>query len=868
MSKFSQYLGDPPAIDGKSTIDSIVNHGHQDLVQAVAFNSYGDRCATGSVDGKIRVFNRHKDGKWRVCDSWSAHGGEILELQWLPPTVYPNLLASLGIEGRFKLWAENPSAAPGRRFGVNLTGHGGHHGGANTLSSRRDVGGGLSSLSSGDSKPTPAFDYRNPKSPIRSFSLKHNDDTRHTYLALLSVDGTLEVLENETPENITEFSRIDQFTVCPKPSRGEETSFRVRFDPNQDVCYTALRAGVPTDALGLVVAAMDSVKVYRTRDTVSASLGVATAAKEFYLAAEISPKDPVAGHRGLVRDVAWAPGNIRGYDIVATACQDGYVRVFGLSTPALQMQAQGMEGTRGWGVGEMRKHQEGRREEGGGGGTAAARALAGSAAQHGGGQDANLKSGIRAGLADQSRLSGTAGDRLRLGGQQQPGQVRHVVTEVARLDSHRTPVWRVGFDDDGQILGSVGDEAITMSAMSLPARTPSGGTACFEPPSNNRLNASERVLGSPGRRRLNIPNTRILSSLESYGFSTSSFLRSSEESVGSRQHHRLNPAAVEGALRDIYREQEAATNNEVIERETQPSVAGDNKSIKITKQELAKPEVEHIEDIGHRKTPSLNGSDAKEVIADISAVNTGLIISLANAALHRGKSNSSMLPRQRPRSTGPDNTGETPFPSLDLAPCGRALASSKAGLLSEEAPSNLSTQCLPHNDRKPSGPYPRQQSKKQSSILRLLRYILRRPIKAKKWVVRKFRAKRKGVSKRFKTKTKARKEKKKRILELPKVEQTIVAPVTGEEVESVIVPVTVLEKPATAPVTAIQVDAVKAELKQVEQIASDEHVSVAEKELTIKAVVEKKIGSDEGSVKEVEDITVEIHVVDASTCVA
>nr|CAF06075.1 hypothetical protein 29E8.420 [Neurospora crassa] len=376
---------------------------------------------------------------------------------------------------------------------------------------------------------------------------------------------------------------------------------------------------------------------------------------------------------------------------------------------------------------------------------------------------------------------------------------------------------------------------------------------------------------------------RILSSLESYGFSTSSFLRSSEESVGSRQHHRLNPAAVEGALREIYREQEAATNNEVIECETQPSVAGDNKSIKITKQELAKPEVEHIEDIGHRKTPSLNGSDAKEVIADISAVNTELIISLANAALHRGKSNSSMLPRQRRRSTGPDNTGETPFPSLDLAPCGRALASSKAGLLSEEALSNLSTQCLPLTDipnvplltgvqrdhgRKPSGPYLRQQSKKKSSILRLLRYIFRRPIKAKKWFVRKFRAKRKGVSKRFKTKTKARKEKKKRILELPKVEDTIVAPVTGEEVESVIVPLTVLEKPATAPVTAIQVDAVKAELKQVEQIASDEHVSVAEKELTIKAVVEKKIGSDEGSVEEVEDITVEIHVVDASTCVA
>ncbi|KAH7626301.1 hypothetical protein B0T09DRAFT_314398 [Sordaria sp. MPI-SDFR-AT-0083] len=1039
MSKFSQYLGDPPAIDAKSTIDPIVNHGHQDLVQAVAFNSYGDRCATGSVDGKIRVFNRHKDGKWRVCDSWSAHGGEILELQWLPPTIYPNLLASLGIEGRFKLWAENPSAAPGRRFGVNLMGHGhgGHHGGhlgghgASTLSSsRRDGVGsgiGLSSLhSSGDSKPTPAFDYRNPKSPIRSFSLKHNDDTRHTYLALLSVDGTLEVLENETPENITEFSRIDRFSVLTqKPARGEETSFRVRFDPNPEVCYTALRAGVPTDALGLVVAAMDTVKVYRTRDTVSASLGVATAAREFYLAAEIpglsakgggdaNANVNSVGHRGLVRDVAWAPGNIRGYDIVATACQDGYVRVFGLSTPAPPPQGQE---SRGWGVGEMRRHQDGvgggGRREDGGSGTAASRALA---SQQGHGQDTHLKSGIRAGLADQSRMgSGTVGDRMRLGGQQQPGQVRHVVTEVARLDSHRTPVWRVGFDDDGQILGSVGDEGefenipltdtpntpanahktpkqkdtprrptparlITgdglvpshdfkqtsedsnastflhrMFSFESPSESPEltlmpnkGGAEIgtsldaesffnqFFPVRSTSSSYPSEGVKSP-ELTVSPPMTfgrRILSSLEAYGFSNSSFLRSSEESAGSNQRGRLNPVAVEGALRDLYREQEAAKNNEVIECGTQPSVAGYDRSIKITERELTKPEVEHIENIEHEKTHSLNGSDTDEILADISAVNTESIISLAIAALHRGKSNSSTLPRQRPRSSGPSGTGVTPFPSIDMAPRDRALASSKFALLSEEAPSNLSTQCLPRvstdpprlstespttlekrylkpksraalpfsfgsptkkgsvevapivtpvtditnvplldgvqgtNVRKPSGPYPRQQqNKNKSSILRLLRYIFRRPIKAKKWVVRKFRAKRKGVSKRFRANVKARKERRK-MSKMSKASGAAITSVAAKEVESVIVPVTILEESVTDHVAAMEVDAIKSELGAAEKIAGDEHVAVPEKELMIKAVVEKKIGSDVGSVEEVEDVTVEIHVVDASTCVA
>lgn len=73
----------PPIADERTAFDLNLQHGHKDLVQAVAFNTYGDRCATGSVDGKIRVFNRQKDGVWRVCDTWSAHGGEILEVSLL-----------------------------------------------------------------------------------------------------------------------------------------------------------------------------------------------------------------------------------------------------------------------------------------------------------------------------------------------------------------------------------------------------------------------------------------------------------------------------------------------------------------------------------------------------------------------------------------------------------------------------------------------------------------------------------------------------------------------------------------------------------------------------------------------------------------
>lgn len=315
------------------------------------------------------------------------------QLQWLPATVYPNLLASLGLEGRFKLWAEDPSSPPGRSF-------------------------------ASPSRSKAAFDTRSSKgAPYRSFSMKHVDLTHHTYLALLDAHGRLTVYESDEPEALADCVAIDEFTVCPPPSRGEEVSFRVKFDPNPEVCYTAIRAGVAEDSLALVVAGMDTVKVYRSRDvTAPSTLGAHTSKREFYLAAEIP------GHRGLVRDVAWAPGNIRGYDTLATACQDGFVRVFRLDTPLPAQDG------KSWAVSDL----------------APPHATDGS-------NTPVPSSGLSASLA----RPGAPTDRNH-------AEVRHEVREVCKLDSHRTPVWRVGFDDDGAVLGSVGDEGRLVCHRMMP----------------------------------------------------------------------------------------------------------------------------------------------------------------------------------------------------------------------------------------------------------------------------------------------------------------------------------------------------------------------------------------------------------------
>lgn len=61
---------------------AIQQHDHKDMVQASSFNKYGNRFALGSADGRIKVFDRHRDGSWVLCDTWAAHNAEVIEV-WI-----------------------------------------------------------------------------------------------------------------------------------------------------------------------------------------------------------------------------------------------------------------------------------------------------------------------------------------------------------------------------------------------------------------------------------------------------------------------------------------------------------------------------------------------------------------------------------------------------------------------------------------------------------------------------------------------------------------------------------------------------------------------------------------------------------------
>lgn len=224
-------------------------------------------------------------------------------------------------------------------------------------------------------------------------------------------------------ENWTE---IDRVNVPDKPARGEEVSFKVAFDPNLEPCYKAVRQGVHRDALGIIVASMNKATIWRTKEiSHSVSLG-STSSKELYHAAELK------GHKGLVRDVAWAPGSIRGYDVVATACKDGFVRVFHLTTPHKDDK-------------EARSKDFSKLPE-----------RTAIAAQR---TPENITRSVPSGIG-----AGLANTRPGASGGRQPeahskyGEVAHLATEVSHLETNRSPVWRVEFDADGKVLGSTGDD--------------------------------------------------------------------------------------------------------------------------------------------------------------------------------------------------------------------------------------------------------------------------------------------------------------------------------------------------------------------------------------------------------------------------
>ncbi|TKA77340.1 hypothetical protein B0A55_03415 [Friedmanniomyces simplex] len=347
-----------------------LSHGHLDLVLATSFNAYGTRMATASSDHRVKVWDRAaQTGQWIVIDVWTAHSAEVTDVQWAGPYVGEHL-GTIGEDGLIRLWQEDVHEPPnsGRRF--------------------RKI-----------------FE-QTTATGVPYMSLHFKSLGSETYLAVITRDGYLSVCEPEDPDDLSAWRILWSDYLCKTPPRTEETGFRLSWHRERLPAWPAILAGLDRKSLSLAVAVGDVVKVFRTDKD-----------RKFYTAAVLE------GAGGLVRDVGWANGSMRGFDVVATASKDGFVRVYELHTPGAASLPTSSDPTAG-GLNGI-----------------SLRALAARPA----------RSGIGAGLA-----GGARGKRDESGGV--PGAVRQEAKLVAELETRGGAPWRVKWSAMGDLLVSSGDD--------------------------------------------------------------------------------------------------------------------------------------------------------------------------------------------------------------------------------------------------------------------------------------------------------------------------------------------------------------------------------------------------------------------------
>lgn len=265
-------------------------------------------------------------------------------------------------------------------------------------------------------------------------------DHVYTYLALIDRQGLLSIYEPSHPDELKDWTLVDQFNVCtPPPSRGEETSFKVRWDPNPTPLPYINSLSDDRKQLSLVVSALNEVKIYRSVPDTSEqpfddNNNGASQRLVFCEAAKFS------NHNTLVRDVQWAPFNVRGFDRFAVASKDGAVRILEMTISENIAQPNTTSSTNNTGATQSRANLPIRH--------APQSSLTSAIA----GRTGNSQT-------SQSQQTGAASQSTSIRSYSFP--FTHHITQVADLSHAHSDAWAVAWDGQGQVLLSNGADGVS-----------------------------------------------------------------------------------------------------------------------------------------------------------------------------------------------------------------------------------------------------------------------------------------------------------------------------------------------------------------------------------------------------------------------
>ena len=145
---------------------------------------------------------------------------------------------------------------------------------------------------------------------------------------MITHDGLLSLLEPVDAESLTSWSQIDTIYPFGHHPRGTEARFRLSFQQAEGPCSNALLAGIGFKTLSLAVSAMNNIKIFRALkpDESPSSTSSADGNYQFYEMHDMHTDT------ALINEIAWAPGCLRPFDVIAAACDDGTVRIFEVDT--------------------------------------------------------------------------------------------------------------------------------------------------------------------------------------------------------------------------------------------------------------------------------------------------------------------------------------------------------------------------------------------------------------------------------------------------------------------------------------------------------------------------------------------------------
>lgn len=283
--------------------------GHEDLVHDVKYDYYGRQLATCSSDLTIKIFVLNPSAnEWELSETFKAHDSNIVSLDWCAPE-FGRLIISGSYDGFVKIWEESSS---GKQTSNLLA--------SNKQAPAKKKGNWQLIAKLSDSK-----------APV--FNCKFAPSFLGFKIGIIGHDSHLRIYSCSDASHASTWELKESYNMIPEGFTQPVAHLQ------SDYCLDWCKSKFLDETI--VCSCLDLLS-FMQRDPSNGN-----ALKKIV---------DLYDHGGLIREVSWAPSMGRSYELVATACQDGFVRIFKITGINSLGNTEYEEEEKKENINEMQKH--------------------------------------------------------------------------------------------------------------------------------------------------------------------------------------------------------------------------------------------------------------------------------------------------------------------------------------------------------------------------------------------------------------------------------------------------------------------------------------------------------------------------------